>query len=200
MTKDYFKNKAASYEKESRRVSNVDNIANLIVERLDLEKGMHLLDFGAGTGLLLERVAPYVEKITAVDISKAMIEQLEQKRDGLHCDLAILEVNLESSSIDQTFDGIISSMTMHHVQHIDAMFEKFYSMLDEGGVIGISDLDKEDGSFHGEDTGVFHFGFERDVIAESAIKAGFRDLKVEDASVISKPYGNFSVFLLTGRK
>lgn len=200
MTKDFFKDKAASYEKDSKRVSNVDNIANLIVERLHLEKGMHLLDFGAGTGLLLERVAPYVEKITAVDISKAMIEQLEQKRDGLSCDLEILEVNLESSAIDHTFDGIISSMTMHHVQHIDAMFEKFYAMLDEGGVIGISDLDTEDGSFHSEDTGVFHFGFDREAIAASAIKAGFKDVKVEDASVIIKPNGDFSVFLLTGRK
>ena len=34
-------------------------------------------------------------------------------------------------------------------------------MLNDNGVIAIADLDIEDGNFHIEDTGVFHFGFER---------------------------------------
>ncbi len=39
--------------------------------------------------------------------------------------------------------------------------------------IAISDLDKEDGSFHTEDTGLYHFGFERDAITSVANLAGF---------------------------
>ena len=200
MSRDFFEHKAGTYDKNKNRVSNVDNIANAITERISLNPKMHLMDFGSGTGLLLERIAPLVRKITAVDISKSMNDELEKKLTGLNCKIDILQVDLEQSVVDDTFDGIISSMTMHHVKDIKAMFAKFYSLLNEGGFIAISDLDKEDGSFHTEDTGVHHLGFKRDLIAEAATQVGFRDVETTDASVIKKPEGEFSVFLLTAKK
>lgn len=94
MTKDFFAHKARNYEQNPDRVDNVDNIANAIVGNVMLDKRMHLMDFGSGTGLLLERIAPQVRKITAVDISRAMNEQLQAKRPQLACELEILEVDL----------------------------------------------------------------------------------------------------------
>ena len=67
----------------------------------------------------------------------------------------------------------------------------------DGGFIAISDLDLEDGSFHKEDTGVYHFGFDRGEFAKSASKAGFQMIQVSSTSVVRKPQGDFSVFLLT---
>ncbi len=200
MSRDFFEHKANIYDQDENRVSNVDNIANAVIENVNLDRTMHLMDFGAGTGLLLERIAPFVRKITAIDISKSMIDQLEKKRDSLDCDIDIREIDLVSEDITDTFDGIISSMTMHHVEDIEAMFVKFHSLLNDGGIIAISDLDKEDGSFHTEDTGVYHFGFDREEIANAAKKAGFQDITVVDASVMQKPEGNFPVFLLTAKK
>ncbi|MEB8432951.1 class I SAM-dependent methyltransferase [Cocleimonas sp. KMM 6892] len=200
MSKDFFKQKAGIYETDEKRVSNVDNIANTVLENVSLNQTMHLMDFGAGTGLLLERIAPYVKKITAIDISKSMIEQLEKKQDSLECEINIRQIDLVTENISDSFDGIISSMTMHHVNDIEAMFSKFYNLLEDGGVIAIADLDEEDGSFHTEDTGVYHFGFKRDVIANAAKQAGFQDVAVIDASVMHKPYGDFPIFLLTARK
>ena len=37
------------------------------------------MDFGSGTGLLLEIIAPRVNKIAALDISKTMNKELESK-------------------------------------------------------------------------------------------------------------------------
>lgn len=200
MSKDFFENKASSYEQEKNRVDNVDTIANTIIQSTSLSKQMHLMDFGSGTGLLLERVAPYVRKITAVDISTSMNKQLANKRERIACELDILEIDLESEEIADKFDGIISSMTMHHVKNLDAMFRKFYSLLNDGGFIAIADLDKEDGSFHTEDTGVYHFGFERKEIADIAKAAGFSNVAIMDASIIQKPQGDFGVFLLKAKK
>jgi hypothetical protein len=73
-------------------------------------------------------------------------------------------------------------------------------MLKPGGFIALSDLDKEDGSFHTEDTGVQHYGFERSWIEGATRKAGFSDVATHDASVISKPNGDYPVFLLTARR
>jgi cyclopropane fatty-acyl-phospholipid synthase-like methyltransferase len=200
MNRDFFENKAGIYDRDDKRVSNVENIANTLITSIRLDSTMHLMDFGSGTGLLLERIAPLVRKITAVDISKSMIEQLDKKRASLACEIDILNIDLVSADITDSFDGIISSMTMHHVKDTAAMFTKFYALLNDGGFIAIADLDKEDGSFHTEDSGVHHSGFERDVIASAAMQAGFREIKVVDASVVHKPHGLYPVFLLTAKK
>jgi len=200
MNRDFFREKADSYEMDDDRVSNVENIANSIIGNISLDRSMHIMDFGSGTGLLLERISPLVKKITAVDISKSMNEKLSQKRENLGCELDILEIDLETVSIETKFDGIISSMTMHHVKDIYTMFLKFHKLLNEGGVIAISDLDSEDGSFHTEDTGIYHFGFNRDEFYNLAKNAGFSDIAILDASVVKKPHGSYPVFLLIARK
>lgn len=200
MNKDYFELKAENYDSDAKRVSNVDNIANSILKSIKLDKTMHIMDFGSGTGLLLERVAPFVKKITAVDVSESMTKQLNEKIKYLDCEVEILQLDLTKTKLDIKFDGIISSMTMHHIEDTQAMFNDFYKMLNNNGVIAISDLDTEDGTFHTEDTGVFHFGFERTEFRDKAIAAGFKNVKVITASVDEKPQGKYPVFLLTANK
>lgn len=200
MSNDYFKQKADSYDKDIKRVSNVDNIANSILSSIHFNNSMHILDFGSGTGLLLDRIAPFVKKITAVDISEAMCKQVDVKRKTLDCEVEILNLDLSKTKLDVKFDCIISSMTMHHIKDTQAMFNNFYSMLDDNGAIAISDLDFEDGSFHTEDTGVFHFGFERKSFQDKAVAAGFKNVKIITASIDEKSHGKYPVFLLTGNK
>lgn len=200
MSVDHFALKADAYEQNPSRVDNVENIATSILQALSFDRGMHIMDFGSGTGLLLERVAPYVGKITAVDVSASMNAQLRAKQGKLGCEMEIVEVDLEKSDIAGCFDGIVSSMTLHHIENIEAMFRKFHSMLRDGGFIAIADLDLEDGSFHTEDTGVHHFGFDRGAFARAAAEAGFRAIQVSFASVVHKPQGDYPVFLLTATR
>ena len=200
MANDYFELKAESYDNDEKRVSNVDNIANSILSSIAFNKNMHIMDFGSGTGLLLERVAPFVKKITAVDVSESMTKQLSEKINKLDYEVEILQLDLTKTKLDIKFDAIISSMTLHHIKDTQAMFNDFYRMLNDNGVIAISDLDTEDGTFHTEDTGVFHFGFDRKEFQNKAIAAGFKNVKIITASIDEKPHGNYPVFLLTGNK
>ncbi|MFO1194682.1 MAG: class I SAM-dependent methyltransferase [Rhodoferax sp.] len=198
MTIDHFARKAGSYEQDPNRVGNVQTIAGAIRGVFQLDRSMHLMDFGSGTGLLLEGLAPHVARFTAVDVSPSMHAQLRAKQDRLGCPLEMIEADLERVDLDRTFDGIVSSMTMHHIRNIEAMFGKFHAMLREGGFIAIADLDQEDGSFHTEDTGVHHLGFDRAAIAASATGAGFRQVQVTTASVVQKGGRGYPIFLLTG--
>lgn len=200
MSNDFFAQKANVYDSDSNRVKNVDSIANTIIQTINLDPNMHVMDFGSGTGLLLERIAPHVRKITGVDISSSMIEQLSRKKSELPCELDIVQADLAKSDVGTDFDGIISSMTLHHIDDVRSIFSKFNSCLREGGFLAISDLDSEDGSFHSEDTGVYHLGFDREEIADIAVNAKFRDVEVIDASIVHKPHGKYPVFLLTARK
>ena len=198
--KDYFENKSKTYSKDSKRVRNVQTIADGMIKKIPYTKDMHIMDFGSGTGLLSIEIAPYVGKITGIDMSKSMIEELKANKDLVACDLEILELDLSKSTIDKKFDGIISSMTLHHVEDILELFKKFHDMLDEGGTIALSDLYTEDGSFHSDDTGVFHFGFNEEFILKCAKEAGFRQLEIHEVSVAKKPHKDFPIFLLTGLK
>ena len=200
MNTDFFRNKAKDYEAKSQRVENVEKIAGAVTGSINFSPDMHIMDFGSGTGLLLERIAPLVKSITAVDISRSMNEQLEKKRRSLKCDLEIIEMDLSDSTLNRSFDGIISSMTMHHVKDVQAMMHKFYSMLNEGGFIALADLDAEDGSFHTEDTGVFHSGFDRQEFSGFAAASGFNKVSMITANTIHKSRGDFPIFLMTAHK
>jgi putative AdoMet-dependent methyltransferase len=200
MKKDYFQNIANVWEQDDKRVKIVDDIATAILGHYDFSNINNVMDFGSGTGLLLEKIAPKVEKITAIDTSPAMNKKLDEKRTSIECDLEILEMDLSKEKLDRKFDGIISSMTMHHVKDIQKIFHKFYNMLNENGVIAIADLEEEDGSFHSEDFSVFHFGFEKESFLNQAKEAGFKNLNMRRVSTAQKESGDFPIFLLTGRK
>ena len=73
-------------------------------------------------------------------------------------------------------------------------------MLSNGGFIALADLDIEDGTFHSDNEGVFHFGFDRDKLVEIASKVGFKDIEIETANTIKKPHQDFDVFLLCAKK
>jgi cyclopropane fatty-acyl-phospholipid synthase-like methyltransferase len=200
MSKDHFAEKAASYEQNQERVDNVAQIATALCNAVALAKTMHLMDFGSGTGLLLERLAPYVAKITAVDASVAMQAQLHAKLDKLACPVEQVTLDLESGAVQGPFDGIVSSMTLHHIKDVPALLSKLHGLLAPEGFLAIADLDLEDGMFHSVDTGVHHAGFERDALVQLAKAAGFRDVAIGTASRISKHGQDYPVFLLTARR
>lgn len=198
--KDYFSEKAEGFDGQISTTQNVGNIGQTLLKECSFSKDMHIMDFGSGTGLLLSQIAPFVNEITAVDISASMNGVLQSKMNAIVCKLQIVELDLTKQTLDRKFDAIISSMTIHHIENVPEIFNKFYALLNDNGTIAIADLDKEDGSFHTEDTGVFHNGFDRNEFIQIAKNAGFKDLKIQTASIMDKPTGTYPVFLLTGKK
>ena len=194
---DLFAHKAPDYDQDARRVDNVARIAEAMLARLRLDRGMRLVDFGSGTGLLLAHIAPLVGHITAIDVSPAMNRQLAAKRATLGCALEILQLDLANTPLERTFDGIISSMTMHHVADTAAMLGRLHGMLVAGGFIALADLEREDGSFHGDKAGVHHQGFEPEALAAQARLAGFDEVHTSTVSEIRKNGRSYPVFLLT---
>ena len=198
--KDFFAKKANDYDREQSRTQNVSTIAQTILKEVSFSKEMSIMDFGSGTGLLLTEIAPYVGKITAVDISSSMNAVLKSKKEDIKCSLEIVQMDLSKETLNKKFDAIISSMTIHHIEDTLTLFKKFHSLLKDGGIVAIADLDTEDGTFHTEDTGVFHCGFDREDFVQIVKNAGFNDIKIQNASTIVKPTNEYSVFLITAKK
>ncbi|WP_309500282.1 class I SAM-dependent methyltransferase [Sulfurovum sp.] len=194
---DHFSHKSKTWDMNSTTVQNAQSIAKLIVNNIELNKSMEIVDFGAGTGLLSYFIAPYVKKIVAIDNSPSMLLEFENKCNDFSCETEVLEKDLSTDTLDRKFDGIISSMTFHHLEDTAALLSKLYAMLNDKGFIAIADLDSEDGSFHSDAMGVFHYGFDRHQLARFAQEAGFKNITFSLANIISKPHAEFTVFLMT---
>ena len=102
--------------------------------------------------------------------------------------------------IDKMFHGMVSSMTLHHVEELELFFSTLYKNIAEDGFIAIADLEEEDGTFHTENDDVFHFGFEEKKLCSIVEKAGFKEVVFENINTIEKPHRNFGIFLLTAKK
>ena len=71
-------------------------------------------------------------------------------------------------------------------------------------MLGIADLDAEDGSFHDDPAGVHHHGFDRKLITSLLTAVGFIECRDITADVIVKGAAPdtrlFPVFLITANK
>lgn len=197
---DLFANKSKNWDMNSTRVRNAKEIADVILKNISIQKDMVLADFGAGTGLLTYFLAPNVSKIVAIDNSKSMLDEFLAKQDEFACDTEIFYGDISEFDDMPMFDGVVSSMTIHHVENTKELFLKLFNMVNSDGFIAIADLDSEDGTFHGDNTGVFHFGFDRDKLEAIAKEVGFSDIKFETANIIEKPNGAFTVFAMIAKK
>jgi len=198
---DLFAHKSKNWDMKSRRVQNAKAIAKAIVKNIKLSKEMEMMDLGAGTGLLSFFLAPFVKKVVAVDNSPSMLLEFENKCGEFACETEAILKNIAIEPLEgRQFDVIVSSMTIHHIEEISALFHTLYGLLKEDGFVAIADLDREDGSFHSDSTGVFHYGFDREKLQKFAEVAGFKEVGFETVSTIEKPHKAFTVFLMTAKK
>ena len=192
-----FDERAKIWDSSERRQELANAVAKAILNEFELQKRFELLDVGAGTGLLSRRLLPYVSSITGVDTSGGMLEKfsgLGPKAEGVLCDILSYET-------DRKFDGIVSSMTIHHIEDTQALFHKLHSLLKPGGFIALADLAPEDGSFHEHgNSGVYHFGFDEANLRRVAFDAGFVNVKIENIYTLEKNGKYYPIFLLTAKK
>jgi len=199
MITDHFKEKASEWDKGSVRVNGARVIADAIQDKFTLNPEMYIMDFGVGTGLLGFEIAKKVNKVLGVEISTKMLEKLKEKNTN-ELTIEPLCQDIVTNPLHNTFDGIVSSMTLHHVENLELFFEIIYKNLNDGAFIAIADLESEDGTFHSDNTGVFHFGFNAHKLCEIVRNAGFRDVVFENINTINKPHKDFGVSLLSAIK
>ncbi|MGB9521976.1 MAG: methyltransferase domain-containing protein, partial [Anaerolineales bacterium] len=89
----------------------------------------------------------------------------------------------------ERFNVIYTLMTLHHIQDVPALLQAFHDLLLPQGILFISDLDKEDGTFH-EYEFHGHQGFERPFLAQLAEQAGFNEIMFETVYTIKRLKGN----------
>ncbi len=204
MSQSSFDTKAATWDDNPMRVAMAQNIAAAMLSVLPDTSEMTAIDFGCGTGLVSLALQSSFRHITSIDTSPGMLEVLNNKLKNagirnvdVHC------INLAESIPNLKVDVIVSSMALHHVDNLHALLAVFVKLLKSGGYVALADLDTEDGTFHQDNTGIHHFGFDREWFAGQLKILGFKNIKSNTAVTIERPDANgstkkYPVMLISG--
>ncbi|MCT7649670.1 class I SAM-dependent methyltransferase [Aliarcobacter butzleri] len=199
-----FDERAKDWDKKQTTLDKSDACINHLKEKIDFSNIKNILDYGCGTGLIAFNLVEENNEVLGLDNSYGMIEEFNKKVKEKNLSNIkakkhnILEENLPKNS----FDLIVISMSLHHIEDIDMFFKKSFEALKNGGYICINDLDKEDGSFHAKhnNEGVYHFGFSKDELVETAKKIGFSDSSFDIVYIFERENGNFPIFNFIAKK
>jgi ubiquinone/menaquinone biosynthesis C-methylase UbiE len=193
-----FDEMAATWDDDPSKVDRARAVAEAIRSALPLERGMRLLEYGAGTGLVTQHLQDAVGAVTLADSSRGMLDALRAKvAAGTFPDGRAWDLDLGRDAVpDERFDVIVTVMTLHHIPDLDPVLAGFAAMLEPGGHLAAVDLEHEDGSFHGEDFDG-HRGFPRDDLARQLAVAGFGPPRFERVYSITKNDRDYGLFLAT---
>ena len=202
-----FDKEAAQWDANPGRVKLAHDVADAIIREVSPTREMDALDFGCGTGLVTLRLQPLVRTITGMDSSEGMLAVLGSKVQGqglVNVRTQFLDLE-KGGKVNGRYHLIVSSMTLHHVPDPAGLIAQLSGALLPGGTLAVADLDSEDGSFHGDNTGVLHLGFDRARIRGLFEQSGLTAVREVTAAVVIKEIEEkgrreFPVFLLIGKK
>ncbi len=188
------------------KLERSQKVVEFLKHNLPVSKKWKVLDFGCGTGTTALLLSPFVNSITGVDLSKGMLEVFQERIKNFGIENIKIENKdiLNEEFLEKDFDLIITAMTFHHLENPQKAVEKLGSYLKNNGYLAIMDLEKEDGTFHSDNTDVKHFGFDREEIENWFNNSNFKVIKIETVYEIQKERDGktrkYPVFIAIGKK
>ncbi len=200
-----FDSKATTWDTDPMKVARACAVAQGIRTHVPLTLQMTAFEYGCGTGLLGFALQAHLQHITLADSSTGMLAVLQEKiRSSGIANMRPMKLDLETDPLPQeNYQLIVTLMTFHHIPDIDSLLRKMYSLLSAPGYLCVTDLDSEDGSFHGPDFSG-HCGFDREDLRQKASQAGFRNIGFSTVFNIRKVVAggekDFPLFLMVAEK
>lgn len=203
-----FDTAAKTWDQNDGRMRMSQAIADAMIASLKLSGSETVLDYGTGTGAIALRLQPLAKRVIAADSSRGMLEVLEEKlKTGEAKNVEALFLDLERDAAPRELrpDVVVSAMTMHHIADTGRFAKVLHGFLSSGGKIALADLDTESGDFHSDNTGVEHFGFDREALARLFAQAGFTEVHLQTAYELKRPNAagvekSYTIFLLVAHR
>lgn len=115
-----------------------------------------IVDFACGTGLVMEKIAPYISqgKFIGIDISEPMLSAFNGKAEKIrksYSDLEIaslcgdvLDPRFDTGALNNSADVLICTLAFHHLHDYESVAKKLQEFVKPGGWILIYDFYNED--------------------------------------------------------
>ncbi|MGA1622795.1 MAG: SAM-dependent methyltransferase [Synechocystis sp.] len=120
------------------------HMINQVIERLDIQDGDHILDFGCGWGCVPNYIMSRFPNVrfTGLNLSRQQCEYIRQKmRDSKSYlsseNFTLIEGDLNNVNFTEKFDKILSIGVFCHVGNLTKTFQKLASLLQPNGKVFI---------------------------------------------------------------
>ena len=135
-TKEVFDATASSYDADrSRLIPGCDAFYRWAIDLIP-EHAQHILDLGAGSGLLTVLIHNRFPdaRIHLIDFSAPMLENAK-RRLGNASFATYEQADYVQAALPKDLDAIVSSLSIHHLDHADKreLFRKIHAALAPGG-------------------------------------------------------------------
>ncbi|MFA5088919.1 MAG: class I SAM-dependent methyltransferase [Candidatus Omnitrophota bacterium] len=144
VTRDWFGRWSNEYDRTLGKISFHRDLLDLIVKNFPVKEGK-ILDVGCGTGLLsLKSLQRSACRVTAIDCSREMAEVFKEKirKLGLKDRVSVRLMDADSLRFkENTFDIIVSSVTLHHLKEKLPALQTMRRILRPGGCLIIGEVD-----------------------------------------------------------
>jgi ArsR family transcriptional regulator len=164
-----------------------------------LDPGLVVGDLGCGTGRISECLAPFAERIVAVDASREMLKAARQFLAGQrHVELR--SGTLEKLPIeDGELDVALMMLVLHNVAEPQRALAETARTLKTGGRLLILDMLPHEREEYRQTMGHIWLGFEEKQLTSWLRSAGFRDVRWRALPPDPKTKGP-SLFVATARR
>jgi len=116
--------------------ANEKNYLDAIIKVGDFKSDHFVLDVGTGTGIVLHKIAPYVNEVIGLDISQAMLEHSNWQDNKYFVRRDIKDPFFNES----VFDRVTARMVFHHIlEKTQEAANECYRVLKPGGKFILSE-------------------------------------------------------------
>jgi ubiquinone/menaquinone biosynthesis C-methylase UbiE len=201
----HFDASAATWDQDAMKRDRAGTVGAAIAVAVPV-RDRNILEYGCGTGLLGFALQPTAGRVTLADTSEGMLAVVKEKIAAAGVsNMAPLRLDLLADPLPSgRYDLVCSLMALHHIPDTEGILRKFHEVLAPGGWVALSDLDAEDGSFHGAEVTGVHRGFDRAALARQMSAAGFQDVHLSTVFELRREIAGkartFPLFLAVGRR
>jgi len=180
---------ADGWDANEATISFADQTFKSLTSAITLDKPS-VFDFGCGTGLLTERLAPLAKQIVALDISEKMVAVLDTKQLPNVSTLTLplsLQALQETPELQLKFDLIVASSVCGFLPDYEGTLQLIKSMLSEYGTFV-----QWDWLATSENT---EFGLTKTRVESALTNAGFSNINVTQPFTMDSPEGSMTVLM-----
>ena len=147
VTKDWFNGWSNEYDNTLGKIGFHTELLRTVVKHCPIKKDDKVLDIGCGTGLLsLKLLQKGGCVITGIDNSREMMAIFQDKISKLKLASRVRCTLMDANALDfkkETFDKIVSSVTLHHLKNKKRFIKAIYKILKPGGIFVIGEIDMD---------------------------------------------------------
>lgn len=177
VAREFFDRHAEQFREKQELIALFDQYAESVRDLLlqtNPHKGHTALEIGPGEGAFLATLAELFQQVTAIDISREMLDKAEALRQQEALDnVQLLQADTEDA-VKQGIqvDRIVCNMVLHHVPSPADVFEDCAKLLKADGALIVADLCRHDQDWAKNSCGDLWLGFDPEELTDWAQDAG----------------------------